>query len=350
MAPLLPYPSGWFLFGFSNELLPGRLLSRPFMGQEVVVFRTETGQACAVDAYCPHMGAHFGYGGSVKGELLNCPFHGFCFDVSGSCVSTGYGTKPPPKARLRTWPLCEQNGLLLLYYHTDAEPPSWEVPVLDMQDGWTPIRYQKFILHDHPQETTENSVDIGHFAFVHGYRGARMLRPVLTNGPHLSTAYAVLRSLPHVERWFPERMFEFEFETQIYGLGYSLVQVTIPLLQTEWRLWVLPTSIDAERIRLHLVASMKHIQPGRIHPLLAPLPSRLFTQLISGLLFRSFIQDTHQDFPIWEHKKYLPSPALAEGDGPIGKYRQWARQFYVETDRVESKNVENRRYRIPQAD
>ena len=24
----------------------------------------------------------------------------------------------------------------------------------------------------------------------------------------------------------------------------------------------------------------------------------------------------------------MDNPALAKGDGPIGKYRQWARQFY----------------------
>ena len=25
---------------------------------------------------------------------------------------------------------------------------------------------------------------------------------------------------------------------------------------------------------------------------------------------------------------HVPRPALAEGDGPIGRYRQWARQFH----------------------
>jgi nitrite reductase/ring-hydroxylating ferredoxin subunit len=332
MGTLPAYPSGWYLFGFSDELSPGQLLARPFMGQEVVVFRTRSGQAGAVDAYCPHLGAHFGYGGRVEGDLLRCPFHGFCYDASGICVRTGYGTKPPPKARLRAWPLCEQNGLLLVYYHPNAEPPAWEVPVLEQNGSWTPLRYQKFILTDHPQETTENSVDIGHFAFVHGYRGARMLRPAVTAGPYLSTAYAILRPIPILERWFPDRVFEFQFETQIYGLGYSLVQVTIPRLQAKARMWVLPTSIDTERITLHLACSLKTLELGRTHLALAWLPSWLLTRLAAGLLFHSFVHDTRQDFPIWQHKKYISPPALAEGDGPVGKYRQWARQFYVTGD------------------
>jgi hypothetical protein len=66
------------------------------------------------------------------------------------------------------------------------------------------------------------------------------------------------------------------------------------------------------------------------------------TRLIASLLFKSFVHDTQQDFTIWQHKKYISQPALAEGDGPIGKYRQWARQFYAagdESDRKESENV-----------
>lgn len=35
-----------------------------------------------------------------------------------------------------------------------------------------------------------------------------------------------------------------------------------------------------------------------------------------------------QDLPIWRHKRFIERPALAEGDGPLGRYRTWARQFY----------------------
>lgn len=41
-----------------------------------------------------------------------------------------------------------------------------------------------------------------------------------------------------------------------------------------------------------------------------------------------FVTDVGQDVPLWEHKRYLDAPALAVGDGPIGLYRRWARQFY----------------------
>lgn len=324
---LPPYPNGWYLFGFSDEIPPGRLLARPFMGQQVVVFRTRSGQAYAVDAYCPHLGAHFGYGGTVEDELLRCPFHGFCFDGQGQCIRTGYGTKPPPKAILRTWPLRELNGMLFVHYHAASMEPWWELPSLEDKE-WTPPIYRRFTLFDHPQETTENSVDIGHFAIVHKYQDVHELRELILDGPYLSTAYAVKRPAPLVHHLNKNWLLGFEFETQIYGLGYSLVLVKVPSLRLDGRLWVLPTSIDSERIVLTLAVSIRRTPSSQAHPFLRLFPPGLRASLLAWGLLSGLVSDARQDFIIWQHKRYTQPPALAQGDGPIGKYRQWARQFY----------------------
>jgi len=47
-------------------------------------------------------------------------------------------------------------------------------------------------------------------------------------------------------------------------------------------------------------------------------------------VIREYKTDVYQDFKIWENKKYLIRTHLAPGDGPIGFYRLWARQFYNE--------------------
>ena len=54
----------------------------------------------------------------------------------------------------------------------------------------------------------------------------------------------------------------------------------------------------------------------------ANLVSRRICNLMDGEL--------QPDFRIWENKKYLESPGLAQGDGPIGRYRKWASQFYAD--------------------
>ena len=314
---LHPYPNGWYLFAMSAELAAGNVLARQFMGQEIVVFRAESGDAYAVDAYCAHLGAHLGHGGMVCGGVIQCPFHGFQYDGGGSCVRTGYSTPVPPKAKLRTWPLREQNGFLLLYHHNNCEAPAWEVPPVETE-GWTKLVYKSFTLRDHPQETTENSVDVGHFTYVHHYREPRMLKAFAAEGPYLSTGYAFKRALRLLGYELTE--LDFAFETQIYGLGYSMVNVTVPLLRTTARLWVLPTPIDEERLTLHLAVRIKKRDA---------FPGTLVDPLLARFLLRSLANDAGQDFPIWENKRYTDPPALAQGDGPIGKYRRWAKQFYT---------------------
>ncbi len=314
---LPPYPTGWYAVALASEVRPGAVLSRPFMGGDLVVYRTRSGAVRAVDPYCPHLGAHLGHGGRVDGELLVCPFHGFAYDASGACVRTGYGTRPPANARLVRRTLREANGLLLAWHGPGS--PAWSVPDVD-PDGWTALRCRRFVLRDHPQETTENSVDLGHFAIVHGYRNVLMLREPITDGPYLSTAFAVEQPLP-----FPRsrRALAFSFETEILGLGYSLVRLRLPRLDLDARLWVLPTPIDEQRLTLCLAASVR----ARRLPALPAVDAVLTQLLLHGLA-----RGARQDFPIWENKRYLERPALAAGDGPIGLYRRWARQFYPEPE------------------
>jgi nitrite reductase/ring-hydroxylating ferredoxin subunit len=323
------FPIGWFAVGFSHELPPGGLLSRQFMGHELVVFRTKSGTALAMDAYCPHLGAHFAHGGTIEGEVIRCPFHGFCFNQHGECVATGYGTKPPPTARVRTWPLHEVNGMLMVYHDSDGKEPIWEVPAFDAE-GWTSPRSAIWQLRTHPQESTENSVDIGHFSYIHGYQSVEVLSDLVSSGPHLSTRYAIKR---------PAGLFgqtgqgvRAQFEINVYGLGYSLVETNIPSYGLRTRHVVCATPLEHELMEMRIAVSIHKItKPQQIHPFLWFIPRALINKLIFHFTFKSFVHDLQQDFVIWENKCYIQPPALAAGDGPIGKYRSWVRQFYPET-------------------
>ncbi|MBW2629246.1 MAG: Rieske 2Fe-2S domain-containing protein, partial [Deltaproteobacteria bacterium] len=58
--PWAGFARGWFLLMFSEELEPGQVVPLKRFDQELVLFRTESGDAKVLDAYCPHMGAHLG--------------------------------------------------------------------------------------------------------------------------------------------------------------------------------------------------------------------------------------------------------------------------------------------------
>lgn len=325
--PFSPFPTGWFCVAFSDELRAGAIAGRTLFGREVILYRTRSGAPVMLDAYCPHLGAHLGRGGSLdaSGDRVRCPMHGFCFDERGACVSTPYGFKAPPAARLRSWPLAERHGLVLAFHDEHGNLPQWSVPDLDT-GGWTPLRRILWPVRSHPQETSENSVDFGHFAEVHGYSQPRLVGGPDLDGPHLTARYSFTRK-PGALR-FLARELTVEFEARVHGLGYSIVHARVDALGMQLRNFVLPTPTDGERIELRLALSVGP-PTGRLGALPRPLWAQV-ARVLSRLAFREFCADVRQDFAIWENKVYVERPLLARGDGPIALYRRWCRQFYPE--------------------
>lgn len=323
--PFPAFPTGWFAVAFSHEVPRGRVERRTFMGEEVVVFRTEGGRPAVVGAHCPHMGAHLGYGGRVVGERIRCPMHRFEFDTGAVCVATGYGTKPPPKCRGTAWRVCEVHGAIFAWYDPAGREPTFELPGMEYS-GWTPPRTRCFSdLPSHPQETTENSVDVGHFAAVHGYRNVFVRSPLKLDGAHLTISYhfdrtPLFRGAPTAGA---------DFDIHVHGLGFSFVDVDLPAYGLRSRNLVLPTPVDGERIDLRIGLRLKGTSP-----VTRALPAWLLDRLLGGLAIKTYVNDVHQDYDIWANKRYVHPPALAEGDGPIGKYRNWARQFYPASERI----------------
>ena len=80
------YPNGWLPVLESSVLKKSQILPIFAFGNDLVAFRSTAGKVTVLDAYCPHLGAHLGYGGRVINDTVNCPFHGWIFNESGECV------------------------------------------------------------------------------------------------------------------------------------------------------------------------------------------------------------------------------------------------------------------------
>lgn len=322
---LPPFPDGWYALAWSDELHPGDVIARHFVGQEVVIFRTASGELSVMAAHCPHLGANLGMGGEVVGEAIRCPFHGFCFDSSGTCTVTGYGTPAPAGLRATTWSVTETDGAIFAWHHHANRDPQWLLPDF-VSNRHGRLLYRTFHLRDHPQETTENSVDLGHFAVVHGYEGVALTKEIFIEGPYLNIGYKARRPLRPLGRIGPSFTTGFEYDIHIHGLGYSQVDVAIPGLGLGARLLVLATPSRDGEVDLRLGLRLEN--PTDRKGLLRALPRWLVAWGAGRFVLRGFAADAAQDFPIWENKAYVSSPRLAKGDGPIGLYRKWARQFY----------------------
>jgi len=120
-----------------------------------------------------------------------------------------------------------------------------------------------------------------------------------------------------------------EFFINVIGLGYSRVEVDVPMLGMRTRHLVFATPTDTER--LELTIGFAHEKIGKNTKLpraLAALPFAVADRVIRRLGMRAYSHDVLQDFDIWNNKRYVHPPQLAVGDGPIGAYRRWAKQFY----------------------
>ncbi|MDG1330860.1 MAG: Rieske 2Fe-2S domain-containing protein [Crocinitomicaceae bacterium] len=337
---LPPFPNGWFTIELSGNLKKGQLLAREFCGQEVIIFRTESGKAVVMEAYCPHMGAHFAHGGKVEGEDVMCPFHGFCFNEKGDCTKTGYGTQPPLHAKTRVWHVKEQNGVILAYHHEDpTAEPSWDIEPFD-EEGWSEPRFHEWTLNSNPQEITENSVDFGHFGLVHGYGDVKSINELKLDGPMLNAKYGMSRVASFTG--IGGKTIHVEFEIFQHGLGYAIVEARAVEYDMVSRHYVMPTPINGTDIFLRIGVSVnKIIHPTKIHPLLGVIPKKILFPLIKNGYYKGYVSDVHDDFKIWKNKKYVDPPLLAAGDGPVMIYRKWAAQFHPDSWVNRNKKVED---------
>ena len=90
-----PYPNGWYPIALSGEVFKGKTKQVNALGRSFAVFRGEDNKARVLDAYCRHMGANLAQGGVVKGNCLQCPFHGWTYDGdTGDCVEIPYAEDP----------------------------------------------------------------------------------------------------------------------------------------------------------------------------------------------------------------------------------------------------------------
>ena len=247
------------------------------------------------------------------------------------CVvrSTGYGTKPP-RVAARTWHIVENHGAVLVWADRRGGPPTFQIPTLDLS-RFTPLRRKVYRLRGHPQDTTENSVDIGHLTVVHGYQRPKMLSDLVVDGPSLHAKYEFFRPVGLLGKGFGGVVAD--FDAHVHGLGYSFVEARIAALGLTFRNFVFATPVGEMDLELTIAATMRRLEDSELRGPLGPARwsktlARGVERLIDARSFQVFSNDVEQDFEIWKHKEFVPRPALAMGDGPVMRYRRWAEQFY----------------------
>ncbi|MDY6784447.1 MAG: aromatic ring-hydroxylating dioxygenase subunit alpha [Cyanobacteriota bacterium] len=155
---------GWYWAIPSHTLKRGKIKSVNFLGRELVIYRNFEGEVVAVDAYCPHMGAHLARG-KVEGKDIRCFFHHWKFNSRGACVEIPCLAKPLP-VQLKTWPVTEKYGLVWVWTGETPQHSPPFVPELEHEDCEAVLGY-RFRRNCHPHILMINGIDAQHFNTVH---------------------------------------------------------------------------------------------------------------------------------------------------------------------------------------
>jgi nitrite reductase/ring-hydroxylating ferredoxin subunit len=163
-------PRGWLWALRSSELGKGKLKALEFLGEDIVLYRGESGTVSAIGAYCVHMGAHLKQG-RVVGDSIQCGYHGFRYNAEGECVEAPCLRKTVNVAtvpRAQIYQVREQFGLIWIHSDSSVSPGELD-PFPSYQELENPVSItdQPEIRNCHFTFILGSGVDEDHFNFVH---------------------------------------------------------------------------------------------------------------------------------------------------------------------------------------
>ena len=338
---LPPFPEGWYFIASRETIEKERLFQKTWLGEEIVVWCDKDGRVCVAEGTCPHLGSSLGpeAGGRVHDGCLVCPFHGFAYDVAGRCIATPHA--PVPKsARLKVYETREILGLVFAWSGGGGRSPQWDLPASPPTGSdWSEMEFWSVRFAGHPQETTENSVDLAHLRHVHGYRNVKGDGSVSVDGAWLKSCFDFKRvqTIAGIECF----TYDVSAVTHVHGLGFSFVEIREHSIDMEIRLWVLATPVDGELVELTLATQVRQLfEPKRPIVGMRFLPVGLRTRIMNKILMAGYKQDVLQDVEIWSRKRYRSRPLLCRSDGEIDKYRRYCEQFYPDARTCYPQEVE----------
>ncbi len=163
----------WYVAAWGHEV--GRtLLGRKVLEEPMVLYRTESGAPAALLDRCPHRLLPLSKG-TLKGDTIECGYHGLTFDCSGQCVRAPGQERIPPTAQVRSFPAVEHMGMVWVW---PGDPlladkvklfdqlPQWAASQLASPAWGLNIGPYTHVKANY-QLLTENLVDPAHVTYVH---------------------------------------------------------------------------------------------------------------------------------------------------------------------------------------
>lgn len=160
----------WYAAALGEQVTAEKPIKVKMLGQNFALFRDGSGVARCVSDICIHRCASLS-GGKIKGDCVECPYHGWQFDGDGICrriPSMGVNAKIPPRAKIDGYPTQEKYGLVFAFLGDLPEnerPPIVDIPEWG-QDGWRCINLE-YQWEAAWERSIEAALDPAHAEYVH---------------------------------------------------------------------------------------------------------------------------------------------------------------------------------------
>ena len=150
------------------EEIDGAPVRLRILGENLVAFRDTSGRVGLLTAYCPHRRANLFFGRNEECGL-RCIYHGWKFDLNGSCVDMP--SEPPTstfktKLRILAYPTVEKGGLVWTYMGPkELQPEFPEYEWAEVPDSHRVINSS--LVECNWLQTLEGDIDTAHVSFLH---------------------------------------------------------------------------------------------------------------------------------------------------------------------------------------
>jgi phenylpropionate dioxygenase-like ring-hydroxylating dioxygenase large terminal subunit len=103
----------WIPIALSRDIPSGVTRAVVLEGRELVIWRSQGGAVQVWEDRCPHRGMRLSFG-FVRGEALNCLYHGWQYGTAGSCqkIPAHSDLVVPNTIRANAYPVVERGNLI----------------------------------------------------------------------------------------------------------------------------------------------------------------------------------------------------------------------------------------------
>jgi vanillate O-demethylase monooxygenase subunit len=159
--------NAWYVAARDAELAD-KLLPIKILGERLVLYRQANGAAAALEDACVHRKLPLSMG-RVKGDHVECGYHGMTYGADGKCVRIPCSDRIPKDARVRSYPTVSRYGLLWVWMGEAASAdPATIFPVAHWGDAeWGVTDGDAMTVHCNYLYMTDNLLDPSHVAWVH---------------------------------------------------------------------------------------------------------------------------------------------------------------------------------------